>query len=63
MSHRTYPSLGRARRQLDRHVKAAPRLSDLERFAQGVAVLRSAGWTAQELAAHWQQSLRGQQAP
>ncbi|MFJ9374418.1 hypothetical protein [Streptomyces sp. NPDC101455] len=61
MSHHPYPSLTRARRQHDHHVKVAfRRLSDLERFEQGVAILRSAGWTGKELAAHWQRVLRPQ---
>ncbi|MEW2300262.1 hypothetical protein AB0958_09805 [Streptomyces sp. NPDC006655] len=58
MSHRPYPRADRARHQVDRHAKPTPALSDSERFKLGIAALRAASWTAQELVDHWQRALR-----
>lgn len=58
MSHRPYPSVDRARHQLDRHRVKASSLPDSERFKQGLAALRAASWTAQELVTAWQAALR-----
>lgn len=57
MTYRPYPSLSRAQHQLDRHVKTTPVLPDLERFAQGLTALRSAGWTAEGLTNMWKAAL------
>ncbi|RPE40255.1 hypothetical protein EDD90_3291 [Streptomyces sp. Ag109_O5-1] len=59
MTHRPYPNLDRARHQLDRHrVSASIPSYSAEQFARGLATLRAAGWTAQELAEKWRAGLR-----
>ncbi len=49
MTHRPYPSISRARHQVERHQATAPKLTDLERFTLGCEALRAASWTGQEL--------------
>jgi hypothetical protein len=62
MTYRPYPSADRALRQLDRHarsVSTAPSFGGAQ-FAEGLAAVAKAGWTARDLARHWQDMLGAQ---
>jgi hypothetical protein len=54
--HRPYPNPDRALRQLDRHARSASTTPSFggAQFAEGLAALAKAGWTARDLTRHWQ---------
>lgn len=62
MTYRQYPNPDRALRQLDRHARSASTVSSFggAQFAEGLAVLATAGWSARDLARHWQDMLGAQ---